>query len=1617
MNMRLRRLPGRRNFHGGFLYVIRLRATARRVDGGAMAEVTTLRHARSGGPVRRYLPFLAAVLACSAKLTAAQELAVTNVAVVDAENGHVPWELDTVAAVQAGMRGDTVHVAPPMGIRDSDRASILTALERVGPGATIQFAPGRYLVGESIHVPTPRITLLGHPEGTTLRGCDPLEYDRVNDQTFAATDEAAMQAAVSQCGMLQLTGGHVTVRGFTFEYSRLGLVLGSEAVPMSATPGGYIIEENTFRNSANGVRPALLSSTTVIRSNTFINVYHAISGGGGHLHVIDNDISVPASDSVPGMGHPSFAIAVAAVPPQSVSDTPGVACEGNIIARNRIEGHTDGILLFALAGGTCRRNEIRDNTIIAARVPLPDVRRHARYIRITDPADSTLVGIPISLHASSGGSLVENVIEGNRVAGAHGLAIELTGASRNRVVNNTITVVSAREPFPGNTLTSEPDAWRDHNGSGIWVSPGSNGNEIVGNTFEDIAGSAVVIEGDSNQVELQSADDAVRDLGTGNRVTRAAGVPSESDAPVGEAPQAATAQEWTDASPHEIRSVTVAPDVRLEVLDWGGDGLPLVFLAGANFNAHSFDDFAPRFTDTHRVLGITRRGHGNSSWPDAGYELPTLVEDIRVVLDSLGIDRAILAGHSMAGAEMTLLATESPDRVAGLIYIDAGHDPTDIDRLRVPELCEASFSPGFLEAMERTFENPELVRRTQWYTDEDGARRPFASAAGASIDLPTPDYSDVRAPALGIYYVPERTEDLFMGLGDPSGACVAAFHRYIHGGIAAFVDGVEQATVVGLSDTNHNIHLASPAALEAVMRQWLDSHAAPDPTDRLVREHMEALDIPAVSLVVMRNGAVLREAAYGRASLDLDVPATPATVFPYASMAKVFTGTAVLRLVQDGRLSLDGRIADLLPDLPPAWSDVTVRQLLAHTSGLPDLNSERGFQNPFVSPWASRAAALEVLAGQPVERAPGTGFSYNQTNYLLLGMLLERVDGRTVEEYVAEEIAGPLGLASLAYGDSRVPIAGRASWYSRLDFSEGEPRVVAPRPLWIEYPHFLHTAAGLNGTARDLAGFVHALASGRLLDDAHRLEMWTAVPLADGSTFRFEDGVTGAGLGWWVHDDPSHPWVGMGGAASGVVRHYLDEGLTIAVLTNLQGAEPDALASAIAEIYLRIDTVHVAPPTGEKDTDRASILAALEQVQPGGTVQFAPGTYTVGEFVRVTIPRITLLGHPDGTTLRGCDPVEFSDVAVAMAGLDLQETLQTVAGLVVRCNGLALTGERQTVRGLTFEHTWHALTVGCCPDPGELAESSLAGGHLIEGNTFRASINGFRVTGDLPEPVVIRDNDFINVWHAGVVNGRTAHILDNRVSAPDPRQVPVNGYPGLAFAISPQHPTEPDQAFACTDNVIAGNQIEGHPEGIAVFVFGGRAGCSDNAVRDNTIRVSRVRFTGPSWGVIGITNEADSTLAGAPITLADLSTEMADFFGLPAGPPGEALIHDNLVQGNRIVGGEGLGIEILRASRNRIVGNAITAITVRDPFPGNTMYVPPSWGEGNGSGIWVSPGSDGNEIVGNTFEDVASFAVVVEGDSNHVAISSASDSVRDLGRSNRIGGPAGAAAPLRRRPP
>jgi non-heme chloroperoxidase len=143
---------------------------------------------------------------------------------------------------------------------------------------------------------------------------------------------------------------------------------------------------------------------------------------------------------------------------------------------------------------------------------------------------------------------------------------------------------------------------------------------------------------------------------------------------------------WSDPSSKHVRFITVpgrAPEqVRLEIIDWGGDGPALVLLAGLGESGHIYNDLAPRLTDRFRVVALTRRGHGASSHADTStYVFDTLAADIGAVMDSLQLKRASLIGHSIAGTEITRFAARFPDRIDKLVYLDASHDFAGIDSI------------------------------------------------------------------------------------------------------------------------------------------------------------------------------------------------------------------------------------------------------------------------------------------------------------------------------------------------------------------------------------------------------------------------------------------------------------------------------------------------------------------------------------------------------------------------------------------------------------------------------------------------------------------------------------------------------------------------------------------------------------------------------------------------------------------------------------------------------------------------------------------------------------------------------------------------------------------------
>jgi non-heme chloroperoxidase len=133
----------------------------------------------------------------------------------------------------------------------------------------------------------------------------------------------------------------------------------------------------------------------------------------------------------------------------------------------------------------------------------------------------------------------------------------------------------------------------------------------------------------------------------------------------------ARAEDWHDPSPHQFRFVTVQPDVKIETLDWGGTGRPLILIAGAGGTAHQFDDFVLLLTPHFHVYGVTRRGYGNSSKPQSGYDVDRLGDDVVAVIHTLNIKKPILMGHSFGGQEVSDVATRYPTLIAGAIYLDA----------------------------------------------------------------------------------------------------------------------------------------------------------------------------------------------------------------------------------------------------------------------------------------------------------------------------------------------------------------------------------------------------------------------------------------------------------------------------------------------------------------------------------------------------------------------------------------------------------------------------------------------------------------------------------------------------------------------------------------------------------------------------------------------------------------------------------------------------------------------------------------------------------------------------------------------------------------------------------
>ena len=295
-----------------------------------------------------------------------------------------------------------------------------------------------------------------------------------------------------------------------------------------------------------------------------------------------------------------------------------------------------------------------------------------------------------------------------------------------------------------------------------------------------------------------------------------------------------------------ISFVAVKPDVELEIVEWSKQGEPFVLLAGLGHTAHVFDEFAPLFNSEYRVLGITRRGFGASSQSETGYDLTTLVTDVCNVLDSLRIGEAILVGHSLAGDEMTKLASIFPDRVKALVYLDAAYDHVlsrntlanyPVPNYSVPPPTEADLAS--VEAYRNYYFKAEGVlmpqseiREINIFGDDgsfEGRVTPGWIYAEILDSLEHPQYSGIDIPTLAIYSVSYPITEVFTHYDSQDTVTQAQMQKRFEVGLELDKKGrqefkrqMKNSKIVELKGAGHSLYITHSEKVANIIREFLD---------------------------------------------------------------------------------------------------------------------------------------------------------------------------------------------------------------------------------------------------------------------------------------------------------------------------------------------------------------------------------------------------------------------------------------------------------------------------------------------------------------------------------------------------------------------------------------------------------------------------------------------------------------------------------------------------------------------------------------------------------------------------------------------------------------------------
>lgn len=450
--------------------------------------------------------------------------------------------------------------------------------------------------------------------------------------------------------------------------------------------------------------------------------------------------------------------------------------------------------------------------------------------------------------------------------------------------------------------------------------------------------------------------------------------------------------------------------------------------------------------------------------------------------------------------------------------------------------------------------------------------------------------------------------------------------------------------------------------------------------DSLVVAAVADLPVASASIAVVRGSDTLVRRAVGFADLESGEPASPDSPYRIGSITKSFTAAAIMQQVEQGRIGLDDELGKYLPDYPAPGRHATIRELLDHTSGIPDYTSLGDAFESIGGNDVAQDSLIALFAHLPLVFPSGTQWSYTNSGYALLGLVLERVTGEAYADYLRRHVFARAGLQHTAYCDDRVIVPHRARGYA---LASGEFVNAAPIGMTVPF-----SAGALCATTGDLVRWVRALRDGRVVSAASYHAMTT--PTGAARRISADDSTLGYGFGLLVGSLNGHAYVAHDGGINGFssfLTDFPDDSLTVAVLVNTEGGRGATLvAQQLVEAAFGLPVAPTPPPRAALTAPPGVTLAPAERARyvgryqlrrEGGNTRSAPFVLTVRIYeengrLMVQSPG----GAPDPLVALGRGVFVPRDEPSLRYEFDLPDSAPLATRVVVRAPGATLVGDR-----------------------------------------------------------------------------------------------------------------------------------------------------------------------------------------------------------------------------------------------------------------------------------------------------------------------------------------------------